>query len=319
MLAVKSYLYALAPLLITSALAFSTASAHAQQLNVNRTDVSQSERAFQYEWRDHKGNAHSLSFVVPKTLFSHSEKPVRTLTGARLNRELVRPLQTFARTELNANIEVRFNPQNHAIEFITNANTDLALLRAQYQQLRADKIAEYYLRQLSIPPNHQGLAPDHARIAQASLALGSIVAEAFAEQHPQTSVRDFIELVGGFVQTIPYQELNDRMSSDGSGFAWPHEVIQFNQGDYDSKSTLMIAILKALLPNLQVALIYIEQHTLLGFVLPPRESDFTLPYSGTELVVFEPTGPALLPVGVPAQSSRMYLENRAVTIIPVQF
>lgn len=144
----------------------------------------------------------------------------------------------------------------------------------------------------------EGVKPDHMRYLKESRELVLPVAQAIYDKlEPGSDTRDYVNLLMSWIQSIPYNELEDRIVSNGSGFFSPVEVLTNNLGDCDSKTTLAASLMRALLPNLQMVIVFLPDHALLGANMAHRESENTLRVNGSDFVLIEPTGPALMPIG----------------------
>ncbi|MDP5040425.1 MAG: hypothetical protein NWQ26_06095, partial [Paraglaciecola sp.] len=122
--------------------------------------------------------------------------------------------------------------------------------------------------------------------------------------------RIYVNLLLSWVQSIPYNELEDRMSSNGAGFLPPLALIRENIGDCDSKSVLTAGLIRSLLPEIKLVMVYLPQHALLGISLPHRSNEQTFNFGGSDYLLMEPTGPALMPLGTVAASSERAINSR---------
>lgn len=59
----------------------------------------------------------------------------------------------------------------------------------------------------------------------------------------------YVNLVLSWVQSIPYNKLEERLNSNGAGYLPPLSVVVNNQGDCDSKAVLMTNPVRPLLPD----------------------------------------------------------------------
>ncbi len=104
-------------------------------------------------------------------------------------------------------------------------------------------------------------------------------------------------MVLSWVQSIPYNTLENRLTSNGSGYSPPMKVISDNRGDCDSKSVLTAALLKALIPGIDLNMVFLNNHALLAANLPHRENEHKINIGRSEFLLLEPTGPALMIAG----------------------
>lgn len=146
--------------------------------------------------------------------------------------------------------------------------------------------------------------PDYARIARESLDTIEPVARAWAKRHPLPPTRAGLNKLLGFFQSIPYDTLESRYSSEGAGFAMPAALLARNRGDCDTKSVAMASLVHALAPDIATIMVLLSDHALLGFAIEPQNGDRTLEFNGRTYVLAEPVGPALQPLGNIGKSSR---------------
>ena len=131
------------------------------------------------------------------------------------------------------------------------------------------------------------------------------------------AIRGYVEAALHFVQTIPYDRLEQRDLKTLSGFLLPTQMIAQNRGDCDTKSTALAAILAHILPNQKVIMVIIPNHAFLGIEMKPEKNDRTYEYQGKNYVLLETAGPAVLKVGQISPLSQTSLQKRKVLeIIP---
>ena len=99
------------------------------------------------------------------------------------------------------------------------------------------------------------------------------------------------------------------MASNGSGFAPPVGLLNQNLGDCDSKAVLTSALVRAFLPTTDMAMVFLPNHALLAVALTPLIDDSTIQIDGRDFVLYDPTGPALLPFGQVSESTQRYLQT----------
>ena len=139
------------------------------------------------------------------------------------------------------------------------------------------------------------LLPDYARIAQAALPGLEPMTEPLRNWLRGLSQREAINRLLFFVQSIPYDELQDR--AHDSGFLVPMDVLVENRGDCDSKSVLFAALLHHLYPQLEVGMVVLKNHALVALGVPVAAADTTLSRWGKRWVLAEPVGPRISPLG----------------------
>lgn len=172
----------------------------------------------------------------------------------------------------------------------------------------------YYLQQMYYSQFHftdgqVGIIPDHVRIALDSLADLTPIAAAIQQQHPNLSPREMVQYISNWLQQIPYQNLSDRKHSSGISFNVPLKLLAENQGDCDSKAVLLAALLKLILPELKLAIVYLPNHAMLAIAIKPLATDSTTNINGQPYVLVDATGPALLKVGEINPQYQLYVAN----------
>lgn len=127
------------------------------------------------------------------------------------------------------------------------------------------------------------------------------------------SDREFVERALRFTQSIPYQK--GRRGND-TGFQRPMALLARNKGDCDGKSALFLAIVRAELPKVPLAMVYVPGHALVGVGLPPKKGDRTFKAKGRTFVYAEPVGPAAYSFGQTAPPNKKAGKKGMVRVVP---
>ncbi|MCC5854502.1 MAG: hypothetical protein JJU10_02325 [Idiomarina sp.] len=302
---------------LCAALSFPT---QAEQLSFQkRIDNDAQQAHFSYRWRDQYSRERQIDFNLPLAA-EHAIGTSRHISPARIQRDIVRPLTAYAREQGWHQMDIRYNQAQQRIEIQPNIRNEsqsqrrLQQMRLQEQREIDRVLAENHFTFLNIHPGLRGIAPDHPRIAAASRDVVEPISRAFFNSLGGASPRQYIETIASFIQAIPYQELTNRMESHGQGYSPPARVIFDNRGDCDSKVTLMAAILRNLMPNLHIAIIYMPGHAMLGLAIEPEEDEQWIMHDGRKYLIVEPTGPAQLRLGEAGRDSYLHLANQTVTV-----
>jgi len=152
-----------------------------------------------------------------------------------------------------------------------------------------------------------GLLPDYARIAARALPALAPLAQALRPQIQGLSTRAALTRVLAFIQTIPYDRLEDRAAD--AGFLPPLAMLADNRGDCDTKSVAFAAVAHLLFPQLPITLILVPRHALLGLGLEPEPGDRYIRRERHTWVLAEPVGPGIPPVGRTGPESAAALEQ----------
>ena len=151
------------------------------------------------------------------------------------------------------------------------------------------------------------LYPDYARIGEQALPGLAPVAQALGIQLQGLPLRAAVTQALAFIQTIPYDPLEDR--ANDAGFLPPLAMLADNRGDCDTKSVAFAALVHLLFPKVPSALILVPRHALLALGLDPAPGDRLIRYQGRDWVLAEPVGPSTPPVGQIGEESRAALDK----------
>jgi hypothetical protein len=155
------------------------------------------------------------------------------------------------------------------------------------------------------------LSYDHARIAARRSEAVAPVAAALAEG--TDSQREFVSRALRFSQSIPYQK--GKRGQD-SGFQRPLALLARNKGDCDGKSALFLSILRAEMPKVPLAMVYVPGHALVGVGIKPEKGDQTFRYQGKTYVLAEPVGPGAFPLGKAAPENKRAAKQGVIRVVP---
>lgn len=289
--------------------------AKAQQTAFNiKPQVQETE--FSYAWTN-KDKDFKLSFSIPSAGLidmpsspaAYSKRIFQEAVYSQVMQEAKRIDPRVARVNVERKYDgLSFNVQSKKSE---QAQLVLDRLSAAHDQAQKDYYTNNYFAEYSSPTGEQGIRHDHAKYTELSSPALVAVVEAIKEiQQQPSNPREFVEIALSWIQSIPYDKLESRISSNGSGFISPRDLLMQNKGDCDSKSTLMAALLKAYSPRINVEMVYLRNHALLAVAMPSMPKDQTINKKGIKYVLLEPTGPAQLGIGEVDDDTKMALRNR---------
>ncbi len=155
------------------------------------------------------------------------------------------------------------------------------------------------------------LSYDHALIAADRAAAVEPLAERLREG--TSTDRQFVERALLFTQSIPYQK--GKRGGD-AGFQRPLALLARNKGDCDGKSALFLALVRAELPDVPLAMVYVPEHALVGVGLPAEGDDRTFKADNLTYVYAEPVGPAAYPLGQTAPENKRAGKKGQVRPLP---
>ncbi|WP_111980224.1 hypothetical protein [Algibacillus agarilyticus] len=279
-----------------------------------------------YKWIDHYENEMQLEasflqkeFNAPFRLFK-KYKPEIAL------RHIEMGLRKKIRSMSQRGAQVRIKKFQDNIEIIVKGKNKNLIEKVKRKALTTKfEIEQNYLLDTyyTLFVNTYGqtsIKPDHVRFAQESMSMLSPLNEHIVDHYSQYPIRSIVNYVLGFIQSIPYADLEDRQLTHGSGFSPPNRLLLENRGDCDSKTVLMAALMRGVFPRLGISIILLPKHALLGIQIPHQKTDDYVEIDGAFYVLMEPTGPAMLPVATIADSSKKYIQNNAFShqLIPVR-
>ena len=296
------------------------AHAMAEQTQFKRQETS-SGYQFSYQWRDQDYQPQRLQFTIARDAFMQMPASAAKFQPRLMQNSIKRELQQFAQSIDPRDATIRFTPSTTGFGIKVRSRTPgrAQEISEQLSELQASSESDYLLDNYLVRFQDQNmrdlLRPAHERYAMESTeALHAIVEKIRGIMADPSNTRDFIAKTLSWLQSIPYDTLENRQVSNGAGFASPRDLLLANKGDCDSKSTFMAALLKAFDPNLNVAIIYLPQHALVAVGMLPLNEEAVLYHQQAPFIMFEPTGPAYLPFGeIDPQSNRAII-NRQYTV-----
>ncbi|MFM4705466.1 transglutaminase domain-containing protein [Aeromonas bivalvium] len=270
-------------------------------------------------WQDREGQPRQLSY----RLEAGKLPPLIAYRPARMQEEIWQSLLQQAALEFP---EVQFSLARPGFELgLKSRNQDkaraaMAWVKVRRAELEREWLHDRYFQYFTPPDGQPAIKQDHVRIALESRAELAPLAEQLRQEgateteiHQQTLAHML-----NFVQAIPYLLLDNPSGRSGRGLLTPRQVLEQNRGDCDSKVTLMAALLAQLFPDLKQAMVFVPGHALLGVALPAQAGEATLNWEGETYLLLEPTGPATLPPGQLAPSSRVLVESGQLSVQPVR-
>lgn len=294
-------------LLITTCLLLNIHSVFAVQLQFKTTKNSDN-MVFHYKWNDHQEQQHELDFSIPLEHINsqYHKRFVPQLADQYVYISLHRAAQKIDPKEAS----VRIHREGKDIRIRVNSRSEALihkwqrLMTESQNQAFEQYLQDNYYSHFSNHVGQQAIKPDHLRYIAEGKSPLLPVAQALYEKVPENSeTRMYINLLLSWIQSIPYNALEDRLTSNGAGFFPPALVVANNIGDCDSKSVLMASLIRSLLPDTKMVMIYLPNHALLGISLPFRNAERTLDIDGTHYLLMEPTGPAAIKLGQIGPSS----------------
>ncbi|MDN4504106.1 hypothetical protein QX776_16965 [Alteromonadaceae bacterium BrNp21-10] len=306
------------------ALLFSFCSS-AGQLLFDRHDLG-GDVQFDYMWLGHTNEQHQLSVKINKRMLYDTFRTFKLYQPAVANQYMKMAMRQRASEAdpREANIEISQISDQLSISIRSRQQLHIdkwrQILEDAKQQSYQQYLAENFYVEFTNNLGVTGIKPDHVKFARMSDEfLTPLVAEFKSILGEQASVRDTVSLILSWVQSIPYDTLEQRITSNGSGYAPPSRLIDDNKGDCDSKTVLMAALLKAFYPYVDMVYIFLPEHALMGISIPNMRQDKVFEFDDLEFIYIEPTGPALIELGQADERSLQAVANGEVTYEKVIF
>ncbi|WP_157836247.1 hypothetical protein [Rheinheimera texasensis] len=198
---------------------------------------------------------------------------------------------------------VQFSPPNLPLQYSVQAAEPekaremMATLAAEQQKALNDYLAKGYYYLLDDPIKGKGVIPDHLLFMQDALGQLQPVADAFIANYGKNNIRQIAAQLTAWVQQIPYRDLDNRIESNGNGYAPPVQLIFDHSGDCDSKAVLWATVMRLIFPTLMIKIIYLPNHAVIAAQVPATDTEQVIDFADSSLLLIDPTGPAQLKLG----------------------
>ncbi len=291
----------------------------AKQLSFSKK-VQDNSYAFSYQWLDHNNARQSIQFSLTKSALFERFRMLKTYQSEFAQKTILHAVKRQLRQQPLNGANVVFKKQSGKT-VINVEGVDEKKVAAAYQKIKEiekEATNKYFKRnyyQTFITHDQQrGIKVDHVNIAKASVADFKVLKPLILDKVSIENIRSVTNFVLGFVQNIPYSTLESRLTSSGAGFNPPAKLLWENQGDCDSKMALTATILRALMPRISMAMIYIDQHAFIGIAIPAKAGEVSITHNEINYLLAEPTGPALYPLGVLAPESELAIDQERYVV-----
>lgn len=290
----------------------------AEQLRFQRLSKN-GKMAFHYQWIDMEKENQSIHFSIEnQILFSHF-RDFKNFQPHTIQDEIFSTLRktTAPLDPKEVSVELSKFPQHIAIAITGDSPAKVQEVRQLVDTVKEEVFTNFltnnFYHRYQSSAGVKGIKPDHSRIVELSINDVDAISKAFKQKFSDVGGRKQLEYLLSFIQSIPYDTLTSRIESNGAGFSPPLRLIYNNKGDCDSKTALMAAVAKRMFPSLQIALIFLSDHALIGFQLPHVKSEAWVKIEGLDFILSEPTGPAQIPFAQVADSSLVRIKSRQFT------
>lgn len=266
---------------------------------------------FNYQWLDHDNKPQSMNFALTKAALFDRFRMLRAYQSEFAQKTIIRAIRKQLREQPLEGAQAFFLQQDGKMIVQVKGLEDenVALAYQKVKEIEQEATTQYFTKnfyQLFTTHDQQtGIKINHASIANDSVADFKVLKPIILETVAIEDIRKVTNYVLSFVQSIPYSTLESRITSSGAGFNPPAKLLWENQGDCDSKMTLTATILRALMPRIDMTMIYIDQHAFIGIAIPAKAGEMTIAHQGVSYLLGEPTGPALYRLGELAPESEL--------------
>lgn len=266
---------------------------------------------FNYQWIDHDNKPQSMNFALTKTALFERFRMLRSYQSEFAEKTIMRTVKKQLSEQPLIGAQAFFLQRDGKMVVQVKGREDknVALAYQKVKEIEQEAVTQYFKKnyyQLFTTHDQQtGIKVNHASIAHDSIADFKVLKPIVLDTVEVENIRKVTNYVLGFVQSIPYSTLESRITSSGAGFNPPAKLLWENQGDCDSKMTLTATILRALMPRIDMAMIYIDQHAFIGIAIPAEAEEMTIEHQGISYLLGEPTGPALYRLGELAPESEL--------------
>lgn len=264
---------------------------------------------YAYSYSSRTGEPQRLFFRLSAEDIARGGAEFRDWDDVAAQNAAVQAVQTKARELETPNLKAEITPVTNGMSIRlmgrggASDTKQLHDFRNVLDQTYTTSLQRYakqnYYRATMEGANRASIQPDHPAIAARYTKAMGPVAKAILEQVPgaNESPRAFINAALTWLQSIPYDTLQNRSTSNGAGFQTPYGLIGNNLGDCDTKATALAALIRAAYPTLPLAIVYVPEHAFLGIGLPQSKEDFALRTEHGTFILADATGPGLTPLG----------------------
>lgn len=292
----------------------------AQQTAFNARELG-GQVVMAYQWRDLYGKIRQLVFRIPYDDMKRGEQEFTLFSNAAAAEYAYRAVKAKA-DGYTGPFTVRVDRQGQSFGVQASGNIDQAkmqLVMMDLEQAQNDANAAYMRKTYYTKVDDTHIMPDHKRLAKRyAPALAPLTAE-LKRQTPGLGVRERTDFLLNFLQSIPYDTLQSRYTSNGAGFQTPYGLFYGNKGDCDTKSVALAAALRGMYPSLRLTMVYVPNHAFIGVGVKQGPKDYALRMGGGVFVLADPTGPALTRLGEVSPDALRALKSGAFSYQEIPF
>lgn len=279
-----------------------TTTVEAKQVRFNKKKIDHGYQ-FSYQWLDYSSSAQEMTFTLSNEGLFDRFRNFRSYKSSYAQRAIISAIKKEMQRKPISGVRIYYKEEQGKY-YIEAKGDDRQVLADAYQALaliESDASQKYledsYYQTFIDHKESSGIKVDHVRVANKSVADLKPLKPIILDHVSIQNIRKVTNYVLGFIQNIPYNTLESRINSSGAGFSPPLQVLWENQGDCDSKMTLAAALLRALMPRIDMALIYTDGHAFIGISIPGEADEVTIMHNNVSYLLGDPTGPSLMPLG----------------------
>ncbi len=293
----------------------------AKQISFSK-QLQDEQYLFNYQWIDHDSKPQSMRFSLTKPALFERFRVLRSYQSEFAQKTIMHTVRKQLRKQPLHGAQAFFLQQDGKmiVQVKGLEDKDVAIAYQKVKEIEQEATSQYFKKnyyQLFTTHDQQtGIKVNHVSIANDSVADFKVLKPIILDTIEVENVRKVTNYILGFVQSIPYSTLESRITSSGAGFNPPAKLLWENQGDCDSKMTLTATILRALMPRIAMAMIYIDQHAFIGIAIPAETGEMMIEHKGISYLLGEPTGPALYRLGTLAPESELAVNQGRYVVEP---
>lgn len=284
---------------------------------------------FAYNYRTADGHTQALSFRLNLDDIARGSSEFKAWDDFAARSYAIGEVQKRARQISTAalSIEVRPAPNGMVIRTVgvdpTPRNPQVKAAEKTLNETYTTTLQSYASRSMYTTVPKEGVTyirPDYAAIAVRYTPAMGPVAQAILQQVPGAaqSPRNFINAALAWLQTIPYDTLDDRTTSNGAGFQTPYGLMLGNLGDCDTKATALAALIHAAYPGIPLAIVTVPEHAFLAVGLPQTNEDYALRTEQGTFILADATGPGRTPLGMIDERTRGRIQPDRTELLPIR-
>ncbi len=264
-----------------------------------RFDLARGERewTFTFGWRDAEGEPDSVRFSLPAAALVADREAETWFPRREMYEDVAREVRSWGKDLRGVKLAVRVEEGGLRIDASGTGDVRGALAGAA--TVRDEAVGRWLEAHTFVLTGAGSVSFDHARLVVDYPDDLAPVARALREGTADD--RAFVDRALSFVQSIPYEARKQK--GGDPGYRRPLALLSRDRGDCDSKAVLFLAIVRAELPDVPLAVVYVPGHALAGVGLDRRRGDDRFKHEGVRYLYAEPVGPAQHPLGEPGEGN----------------